>query len=343
LPDLTGKSTRPSARGFEQVSRVITEDNDISDGAFRTYVMLLGFARLGQTWVGRAQLAQRRGVTEKTISAHMVELVAAGYITRQERKELTAITTIVPIDKVAQKGASRQAQKCASEVYSKGEDNESFLPQREVGPGISSGVPAVPESQDVPASGKRSGAWDEPDSTDRGQDDSGIADSGNLRGGHKAPRRIIEPDDPVGDFEGAGMPNWMRPGSPEEEAFLAAVGAKVFKPRQKAVVKGIAARIRAGAILNGGVYAECARQLESITDMGVTLPAVLPLSWWKRNLELAKQYRWSREKLLAAMLNRDRLMVHIRFVQGSAATLTEQPPRATMKVDDYLDSLKEAE
>jgi hypothetical protein len=329
MPDLTGKSTRPSAQGYAQVYHVITEDASLSDGAFRTHVALLRFARMGQTYVSREQLATVRGKTTATISAHLTELQELGYITRQERKELTSITNIVPIDSVSRKFDIRMSKELDTEEEYERDLNE-ILPLGDRGPGGSPGEDASPGAHGVLGG------------------DSGLElrkpVKGNGKGGAKLPKSkhsVREAgsnfqSEEGGDFEEDARPRWAIPEGVEQEAFLAAVGSKFFEPKQKVAVKGILARIRAGSVLNGGVYAECERQIADITDLHVRLPNVIPLSWWELNLALAKKYRWSRWNLLNALHNRERLATHLRT---SPQGLTQSSNGDTIDADDYLSTI----
>jgi hypothetical protein len=343
MPDLTGASTRPSALGFAQVYHVVTGDASLSDGAFRTYAALLKFARMGKTWVSRDQLASFRGKTTASISAHLSELQEAGYITRHERGELTAITVIVPIDKVSRKlDTTQESKKLDTEEEHIEVSDNGLQSVRTLGEGTGR-VSGPPESEAPSGSGERGWVDGLTDYPDGGKAPGPIASPVTMRRNRKASVRIQEPDEPLdADEDSGGRPKWAVPDSPEQEAFLAAVRAKSFEPRQKAQVKGIVARIRAGSLLNGGVYAECERQIGDITDLHIRLPNVLPVSWWDRNIELAKQYKWSRSNLLNGMLNRERLAEHLRYMMKKSngrSDLTPIQNSGTIDADDYLSSL----
>jgi DNA-binding transcriptional ArsR family regulator len=81
--------------GWAKIEHIITLDTDLSDGAYRTYAMLLYYwQRKNTTWVGVDTLADVRGVTESTIRKHIAELKDAGLISRQRRMGKSSLTYI---------------------------------------------------------------------------------------------------------------------------------------------------------------------------------------------------------------------------------------------------------
>lgn len=85
--------------GWAQVYHVLTLDQDLSDGAFRLYVLLLRYARRGENcWPGRDRLAQDLGKDTRTIERRLRELVGRGLITREQRLNQTAMTWIEDVE-----------------------------------------------------------------------------------------------------------------------------------------------------------------------------------------------------------------------------------------------------
>lgn len=70
---------------FAQVSDVLTFSHKLSDGAFRTYVMLLRIQGENETaWIGNKALAAERGQSSRTVQRHLQELEDVGAIVRWE-------------------------------------------------------------------------------------------------------------------------------------------------------------------------------------------------------------------------------------------------------------------
>ncbi|MBD3256731.1 MAG: hypothetical protein GF383_16675 [Candidatus Lokiarchaeota archaeon] len=88
--------------GWAQVYHVLTTDENLSDGAFRLYVLLLKYAQQrGGCWPGRERLARELGTTTRTIDRRLAELTERGLITRVQRgKGVTAMTWIEDLETV---------------------------------------------------------------------------------------------------------------------------------------------------------------------------------------------------------------------------------------------------
>ena len=88
-------------KGWAQVYHVLTMDEELSDGAFRLYVLLLKYAQQrGGCWPGRERLARDLGTTTRTIDRRLAELIERGLITRVQRVNQTAITWIEDLETV---------------------------------------------------------------------------------------------------------------------------------------------------------------------------------------------------------------------------------------------------
>jgi hypothetical protein len=88
-------------KGWAQVYHVLTMDEELSDGAFRLYVLLLKYAQQrGGCWPGRERLARDLGTTTRTIDRRLAELIERGLITRVQRVNQTAMTWIEDLEDV---------------------------------------------------------------------------------------------------------------------------------------------------------------------------------------------------------------------------------------------------
>lgn len=100
--DQSGQSTEGlafrnpvDALGFGLVHHILTLDQEISDGAYRLYALLLKYARdTAGCWPGRKRLAEDLGKSVPTVERRLAELVKRGLITRQQRLNQTAMTWI---------------------------------------------------------------------------------------------------------------------------------------------------------------------------------------------------------------------------------------------------------
>ncbi|MDY7076992.1 MAG: helix-turn-helix domain-containing protein [Chloroflexota bacterium] len=87
--------------GWAQVYHVLTLDKELSDGAFRLYVLLLKYARQsGGCWPGVERLAQDLGKTKSTIKARLAELAERGLVTRERRFGASSITRMEDLEQV---------------------------------------------------------------------------------------------------------------------------------------------------------------------------------------------------------------------------------------------------
>lgn len=87
--------------GWAKVSHFLTLDNDISDGAFRTYVLLLKYAQQKEKlWAGVENLASTRNVSIRTLSNHLAELEDHGLIKRYRRIGHSSLTYIEPLEPI---------------------------------------------------------------------------------------------------------------------------------------------------------------------------------------------------------------------------------------------------
>lgn len=81
--------------GWAHVEHILTFDTDLSDGAYRTYALLLSYTHQSKkAWVSVATLAKVRGVKESTLRSYLSELKDKGLISRQRRMGRSAITYI---------------------------------------------------------------------------------------------------------------------------------------------------------------------------------------------------------------------------------------------------------
>lgn len=88
--------------GWAMIYHVLTLDQNLSDGAFRLYVLLLKYARQSENcWPGRRRLAQDLDTTKRTVERRLAELVDRGLITREQRGlGRTAMTWIEDVEAV---------------------------------------------------------------------------------------------------------------------------------------------------------------------------------------------------------------------------------------------------
>jgi DNA-binding MarR family transcriptional regulator len=87
--------------GWAKISHLLTEDNAVSDGAYRTYVLLLKFAQQKRKlWAGVETLAKLRHRNAATISRHLAELQERKLITRKRRLGTSWITVIEDVTKI---------------------------------------------------------------------------------------------------------------------------------------------------------------------------------------------------------------------------------------------------
>jgi hypothetical protein len=72
--------------GFAILYHCMTRDAALSDGAYRTYALLLLHARQsGRCWPGQERLARERGCNDRTIRRHLDELQHVGLLTIERR------------------------------------------------------------------------------------------------------------------------------------------------------------------------------------------------------------------------------------------------------------------
>ena len=89
------------SQGFSIVYHVLTLDTDLSDGAFRLYVLLLKYAQQsGTCWPGVDRLAADLGKKPRTILYHLAELTERGLISRERRPNRSSITWIEDLETV---------------------------------------------------------------------------------------------------------------------------------------------------------------------------------------------------------------------------------------------------
>ena len=87
------------ALGFAKVSHVLTHFNELSDGAFRLYCLLLKYAQQSeQCWPGEERLAEDLGTSRPTIARRFAELAELRLITRERRVGTSSITWIEPLE-----------------------------------------------------------------------------------------------------------------------------------------------------------------------------------------------------------------------------------------------------
>jgi hypothetical protein len=74
------------AAGFTMLSNLVLLDTALSDGAKVTYLVLLHHARQSaRCFPGQGTLAAERGVSDRSIRTHLVELVGRGLVTVERR------------------------------------------------------------------------------------------------------------------------------------------------------------------------------------------------------------------------------------------------------------------
>lgn len=87
--------------GWAKIDHILTFDPTLSDGAYRTYAMLVYHAQQdGETYVSLDTIGNERDLRRETISAHVKELEEHGLITRISREGTSSITEIEPLPKV---------------------------------------------------------------------------------------------------------------------------------------------------------------------------------------------------------------------------------------------------
>jgi hypothetical protein len=121
-------------KGWAQVYHVLTMDEELSDGAFRLYVLLLKYAQQrGGCWPGRERLARDLGTTTRTIDRRLAELIERGLITRVQRVNQTAMTWIEDLEDVYADEGEEVPDKNVEDVPDKNvEDSE--VPDKNVEP-----------------------------------------------------------------------------------------------------------------------------------------------------------------------------------------------------------------
>lgn len=89
--------------GWAKIDHVLTFDPTLSDGAFRTYAMLVYHAQQdGETYTSLDTIANERDLRRETISAHVKELEEHGLISRRPRVGTSTITELEELPKVYQ-------------------------------------------------------------------------------------------------------------------------------------------------------------------------------------------------------------------------------------------------
>ena len=74
------------AAGYSVIYHCMTQDPLLSDGAFRTYILLLSYAwQTKRCWPGQEVLARERGCNLRTIRRHLDELREIGLLTIERR------------------------------------------------------------------------------------------------------------------------------------------------------------------------------------------------------------------------------------------------------------------
>jgi len=83
------------ALGFAGVYHVVTRDQELSDGAFRTFVHYLEYAQQsGTAWPAHETIMANRGISMRNLSRHKAELVKRGYIEIKHRSNKTSLIII---------------------------------------------------------------------------------------------------------------------------------------------------------------------------------------------------------------------------------------------------------
>ena len=72
---------------FAQVLLEIIEDASLSAGAFRLYTLLVAYSRgFGVCWLSQHTLAEKLGVSERTVRGWLSELEQSGYLSVEHRR-----------------------------------------------------------------------------------------------------------------------------------------------------------------------------------------------------------------------------------------------------------------
>jgi len=84
--------------GYASMEHVLTFDNDLSDGAFRTYAHLkYHWQQKELSWQSVATMARARGISEPTIKRHLAELSENGLIKRERRDGHSSFTWLLDL------------------------------------------------------------------------------------------------------------------------------------------------------------------------------------------------------------------------------------------------------
>lgn len=99
------------AAGFTMLPNLVLLDNQLSDGAVRTYLVLLHHARqTAKCFPGQDLLAEERGISDRSVRSHLAELFKRGLITPERRgRGETNRYWIEPLDSVYGKISARES------------------------------------------------------------------------------------------------------------------------------------------------------------------------------------------------------------------------------------------
>jgi hypothetical protein len=118
------------ALGFAMVYHILTLDQELSDGAFRLYTLLLKYARqAGGCWPGVERLSKDLDKEPRTVKRRLAELVERGLITRERRYGHSSITWLEDLEQVYAGHpllSFEEEEQALSEQTSEGDKNVPF-------------------------------------------------------------------------------------------------------------------------------------------------------------------------------------------------------------------------
>ncbi len=92
--------------GFAMIEHVLTFDETISDGAYRTYAVLVYHCqKKKEMWAGIELLAKERRLSQSEIKSHLKELEDAGLIERKRRMGQSSMTYLQDLPKKYEEAA----------------------------------------------------------------------------------------------------------------------------------------------------------------------------------------------------------------------------------------------
>jgi len=317
--------------GYTQVNHLVTLCK-ISDGAFRTYVLIRGLAQRGNgiTW-GLARLAVLRGVGRQTLTRHLAELSEIGLIERRRRVGTSSETHFPSLMRVFPALAS---QCIAAALWCSVESDEDLRELvQQVGAALSpltqKGVNECTKSASTVDAKMRQ----KEEEVKKKKYKLPVTAS---RGSAAEPQTIpVDAEgEPLDEYHRSSRPKWQCPETQFQRDFLEVCHAKWFKPKQKTRVKKLAKCLEIGDVLADGVYAKCLDELKDHDDFP-DRPIAMPRSWYEWRVEHARSNRWSVGGFINALFDRDALVRHCQLHQkktGQQETTEEYARRMGYKI-----------